>query len=302
MTSYTELMPGGCLVIGSARDVRFANEFFLSQYGYDTDMLIGRTLETLLTPASRIFYDSYVEPTLQHTGLCHEVELTFVDSNFRRYPVVANLTNLPGDDPVVIWCIINAEKRDNAYQELIGAREELRTYATQLQELASTDPLTGLNNRREFERRSLRDFVDADRAGHSVAIVLVDIDHFKSVNDRFGHVLGDSVLRQIGQTLLASCRKQDTVARYGGDEFICCLYDIDVAGAKAFAMRVQSAITEAQSSFTTVTVSVGISLRNPENLVEIDTVIQQADLSLYAAKCAGRNRIIVHGETELPSA
>ena len=295
-------MPGGCLVVGSARDVLFANDYFLTQFGYDAGELTGRALETLLTPASRIFYDSYVEPTLRHQGSCSEAEVTFFDRDRRRCPVVANLIVQPGDNPVVIWCNVRAEKRDKAYHELVKAREELRAYAAQLQELAATDSLTGLKNRREFEKRSQLDLFEADQAGHSIGIVLIDVDHFKSFNDRFGHAVGDEVLVQLGRVLLATCRSKDTVARYGGEEFIYCLNEIDAAGSLAFAKRVQLAVAEVAVQFETVTISVGIAVRAPGSAKSLDAVILQADTALYRAKCAGRNRIVIHDPAEPTSA
>ena len=118
MIPSLDLLPAGCLVTSLARDVRFANAFFRSDLGLDPAELTGRPLDALLTPASRIFYESYLHPMLLTEGLCTEASITFISGQGERVPVVVNARLLPGPDPMVIWCITRAENRDKIYEDL----------------------------------------------------------------------------------------------------------------------------------------------------------------------------------------
>lgn len=289
-----DLLPGGVLITTLGREVRFANAFFRTDLGLDEGALTGMQIEQLLPPAARIFYDTYLHPLLLTEGRCDEVQFTLASGNGAPVPVVACLRRSDGPDPLVFWCIMRADNRNKMYEELVKAQEDLNSHARRMQDLAATDPLTGMPNRREFERRTRRNLRSADSAGRPIALVMIDIDHFKSFNDNHGHAAGDQVLRRFGATLMAISRNGETVARLGGEEFSCCLYDADHDGAAAFARRVHHSLRALSVEQRPVTVSIGIAIRPAGGTRDLLALLKLADIALYAAKSAGRNCTMRH--------
>ncbi len=185
--------------------------------------------------------------------------------------------------------IVRNEKRLKEQQARLKEQQAL------LEQLAREDKLTGLCNRRHFEERAQEECLRAQRYHHSLSFLLGDLDHFKQINDRYGHAYGDTVLKQVGQTLLLHCRTSDVVARYGGKEFACLLFETDAEDAERVAERLCAAVREL--SFThpsgpfRVTISFGVaslSDQQPQNLAEL---LEEADKALYSAKHKGRNRV-----------
>ena len=164
-----------------------------------------------------------------------------------------------------------------------------------LEEQATTDGLTGLVNHRTFQERFSAMLGRADRQKLPVSMILTDIDHFKKVNDTYGHPVGDEVLRRVAAILGASARKIDIVARYGGEEFAIVLEATDRNGAWQLAERIRTDVAQQvfKSSKGTfqVTLSLGVAC-HPEDAQAKDAVIARADESLYAAKHGGRNRTV----------
>jgi len=169
-----------------------------------------------------------------------------------------------------------------------------------LRRLATRDPLTGLLNRREFDRILGEERDRSHRFGHSLALVLVDVDHFKSVNDTHGHPAGDAVLREIARRLADQIRTVDRVARYGGEEFALILLESDRATAHETARRVCAAV-ERDPIFAHetlplhLTVSAGVAVF-PDNAATAEGLVEAADKALYAAKAGGRNRAIAFAD------
>ena len=159
----------------------------------------------------------------------------------------------------------------------------------ELTRLALTDPLTGLSNRRAGERALDRDVARARRAGLPFSLALIDLDHFKQVNDRFGHAVGDETLRQVSQVLAATFRASDLAVRWGGDEFLVLLPDVSAAGAMVFAERTRVQIETLTFPGGKVTVSAGV-VEIGKNETPRDA-IARADAYLYEMKRAGRNRV-----------
>lgn len=160
--------------------------------------------------------------------------------------------------------------------------------------VARTDPLTGLANRRAYDELLDQEIARADRSGRAFALVIGDIDHFKDVNDRFGHPTGDIVLRRVAAELENAERRTDVVARLGGEEFAMVLTETDADGAFLVAERVRMAIQRAfRSDPFPVTMSFGIA-SYPDHGSDALTLFGAADAALLAAKAAGRDRAIVH--------
>lgn len=163
-----------------------------------------------------------------------------------------------------------------------------------LHELAVHDQLTGLFNVREFHRLLDLEITRAQRYGRSLAVLMIDIDFFKAINDQYGHPAGDVVLRNVAERIRVSLRPSDVSARYGGEEFIVLLPESDAAGAQAMAERLcaavrASAVRVSPEIQPPVTVSIGFALYPQDGAADAD-LIAGADRALYAAKRAGRNR------------
>ena len=166
-----------------------------------------------------------------------------------------------------------------------------------------TDVLTGWNNRRYLTVRMSEELARARRDGSRLVCLMLDIDHFKRVNDNWGHAAGDAVLREIAQRVESQVRASDVAARYGGEEFVVLLPGTDVASAMLLAERIRAAVSKTPIELpngegVTITASIGISdvLPKPEadDLKTIgDSLIARADVALYAAKAAGRDRVVV---------
>jgi two-component system cell cycle response regulator len=170
-----------------------------------------------------------------------------------------------------------------------------------VEEQATTDGLTGLVNHRTFQERFSSMLGRADRRSFAVSMLLTDIDHFKKVNDTYGHPTGDEVLRRVAVILKASARKIDIVARYGGEEFAIVLEGTDRAGALQLAERIRQEV--AQQSFASpqgafqVTLSIGVACY-PDDARDKTEIIARADQSLYAAKHGGRNRTVCYADID----
>lgn len=167
----------------------------------------------------------------------------------------------------------------------------------QLEEGASTDYLTGLNNLRQFHRHLDKEMNRAGRLGRSVSLLVLDIDHFKQINDTYGHPAGDAVLKQLARRLRALARSYDTVSRNGGEEFTVLLPDCRLEAALKAAERIRAAVERERFTLPggqkiQLTLSIGAAAY-PECLDEPDglQLVQLADQALYEAKHAGRNRV-----------
>jgi two-component system cell cycle response regulator len=166
-----------------------------------------------------------------------------------------------------------------------------------LEQLAQTDPLTQLLNRRALTERITAEMERALRYDSTMALLMIDLDHFKRVNDTYGHLVGDDVLRDVGQLLSDTIRTSDIVARYGGEEFLVLLPETDDAGAESFAERIRFAVE--QHLFASVslpeplhlTASVGVAVYPAARIESVEDLFARADAALYRAKADGRNRV-----------
>ena len=168
-----------------------------------------------------------------------------------------------------------------------------------METMATTDGLTGLTNHRTFQEKADREFDRALRYPEPISIILFDIDHFKKINDTYGHPVGDAVLRKIATLLKETVRTVDIAARYGGEEFIALLINTDIKGASLMAERIRSNIEKSRfvvdGQRIPVTVSVGYAVF-PDDAREKSGLIEKADQALYAAKNGGRNQCRAYRE------
>lgn len=169
----------------------------------------------------------------------------------------------------------------------------VRLQNQRLAELSRTDGLTGVANRRHWDESAQQEFRRYARARHAATVMLIDIDHFKRINDTHGHPAGDEVIRGVAAILRQQVRAQDTVGRYGGEEFGVLLPDTGAAAARAVAERVRARIEDAvllPDAGVRATVSIGLAVLD-ESIGNYDEWIRRADSALYRAKEGGRNRV-----------
>jgi diguanylate cyclase (GGDEF)-like protein len=197
------------------------------------------------------------------------------------------------------YAILLDEVNQSLESKVQERTKELEDANKKLNELAITDPLTKLSNRRHFDQCFHDVWNLAHRKGVEIALVMCDIDHFKHINDTYGHIAGDVVLREIGEILRNSLkRSMDIVARYGGEEFVIVLYDTDVDAAKQLCTNIRENLKSRDGfvfhnvKIKSVTMSFGISSKIPTEDYSHEDLIESADLALYKAKESGRNCII----------
>ncbi len=191
---------------------------------------------------------------------------------------------------------VAGDRRPDAITVVGRAYNRMRT---QLASIVLTDPLSGCYNRRGFEQQYRRELARAARAQTDVALIAIDIDHFKQVNDTFGHLVGDQVIAESGELLRASARTGDVVARTGGEEFMILAPASSMAGAQHLALRIVEAFR--RKMFTEPRLRITVSVGVVADLVPDESIAEdlraRADEALYAAKRGGRNRVVMwsHG-------
>ncbi len=179
--------------------------------------------------------------------------------------------------------------------ELIAAQKKLKVLET----LSNIDPLTGIYNRRFFLAALEKEFERLKRYNRTLSLLMIDMDHFKSINDRCGHQVGDRVLTVVSRILNTGLRKMDVCARYGGDEFITMLPETDKAGAISVAQRYLNKIREYSVSdicirIKNISCSIGIAYLPDSNIKSMGDFLKSADEALYISKNTGRDKLSVY--------
>jgi len=203
----------------------------------------------------------------------------------------ASTSNFCREDAQLLWIL-----------SLVAENLLTREYANEgLLRFAFTDYLTGLRTRGYFEQQLELEFKRAERRQQKFALLMIDIDHFKQVNDTFGHHIGDQLLRDVTSILMKDMREVDTVARYGGEEFVIILPETTQTGAVYVAQRLRRAVEQARffagspHTVQRLTISIGVAVYDSDAQFKRD-LIEFADAALYAAKHEGRNRVICYSE------
>lgn len=204
-----------------------------------------------------------------------------------------------------VWLSCTAQPIHDEQGRFVGYRgvdvdvTDLTRAHQELEQMALHDPLTGLGNRRKLMSRFELEVARMGRSGGSLALLIIDIDHFKQVNDQHGHLVGDECLRGLANTLSSNLRAVDLVARFGGEEFVVLLSDSPPQQALAAANTLRDVVEKASIPITSaeplkVTVSIGVASMSAEHMRSFDQLLEEADLGVYAAKHAGRNRVRTH--------
>jgi diguanylate cyclase len=196
------------------------------------------------------------------------------------------------------------DSMQNLQSELEASKQQVEQLHQELQSArgeALTDPLTSILNRRGFETRAMQTFADQETLDKGLCILMFDIDHFKKINDTYGHLFGDKVIRAVAATLKSKVRGEDSVARLGGEEFAVMLPETDIAGARVVAEHVRQSIErgkirrlDTQEQIGGITLSVGIAAYTSGT--SVTNLLDQADKALYISKKTGRNKTTVYGQ------
>ena len=209
-----------------------------------------------------------------------------------RHQVAPDATDLRRDAVVSVLVVGSTIWFASAASYISRLRSRLRASLQQLAALATHDALTGIWNRRQIDQDLEAAVKHAHRSGSALSVLLVDVDHFKSVNDRYGHAMGDEVLRAVAACLSAKLRAGDQVARYGGEEFLLLLPGATLAQASVLAERLRVALQGLgvlPDGGQALTASFGLAVWRAGETA--DQLVRRADLAMYRAKAAGRNRM-----------
>lgn len=192
-----------------------------------------------------------------------------------------------------------AERFYHAKNEAEAARRKLEEQQALLERLANTDPLTGLANRRHFMDQAGQRADCQRRSEQPLAVLMIDIDHFKRINDNYGHAVGDDALKMLARLGRTNLRAQDLFGRMGGEEFACLLVGLQCDEARMVAERFRGSVASADlpthSGPLRMTVSIGVAMLSPHecHIRAVENALKRADTALYEAKSAGRNRTVV---------
>jgi diguanylate cyclase (GGDEF)-like protein len=244
-----------------------------TELGLNDMRIILRTGQPGQAPERDVILNYEIDGYADKAELTAMKLFTTVVAALRAYETVSDLSRLT----------VELEKR-------VAAR------TADLERLAMIDPLTGAANRRHFEMRAAAEIAEARRCDHALGALVMDVDHFKRINDRYGHAAGDAVLKQLVDVTTRHLRPCDLFARVGGEEFAALLPGSDREGSLATAERVRKAVAAMQIEVDgfriPVTVSLGVSALADED-EHIEPAISRADQALYRAKVAGRNRALL---------
>lgn len=304
----------GLIIMDRDQHIVLANSAFCKTVGRTNESIIGTRVGSLPW-RDRNGTDSHPEPwTLafesesQQLGVVIDLQ---IDDETRKTFIVNSapiidesnacqgvLTSLEDVTP------LEQKKRELHFtlEKLKASSDDIRQQNSELKRLATTDPLTDCLNRRSFFEYFETQWKSAERHGHPLSCVMVDIDFFKSVNDNYGHSVGDEVLKRVAGALHGAARVGDLVCRFGGEEFCVLLPHTDIPAAEGAAERFRHAIESMKIGEFSVTASLGVSA-NTLGAADVPTLLDQADKCLYVAKRSGRNQVVcwddVPAETQI---
>lgn len=292
----------GLIVMDERERIVLANEAFSRIVDVEREQLLGKKPSQfgwVLGQDSEIQTLPWLD-SLEHQRDQRDVSLSIQAAEEPRVFRVnsTNVNDENGDQRGVLATfndITAIEKSRSALrrtlEELCVSRDEIQRQNKELQVLATSDPLTGCLNRRSFFEKFDTHWDSAERYGHPLSCVMVDIDHFKSINDTYGHAAGDDVLREVGRVLRAEARDSDLVCRYGGEEFVVLMPSTNMDAAADVAERFRLAMAALQFPDFTITASLGVGERC-DATPDPQSLMNEADKCLYVAKRNGRDQVV----------
>lgn len=281
----------GHFVVGKNKQFLAVNKYMNRLFDADSASLVGQPISKYLSHAANFYVNTHIYPLLAVKGEIEEAHLSWLNHNAEEIPVVVNI-NLAADG-ISYWSLFKSTNHHRLYSELVETKEQLVIQNKSLHKLASTDFLTGLLNRRELLRQATIIDSQMRRSASSFAVLALDIDFFKKVNDTHGHQVGDKVLKHVASQLMQGRRTNDLVARVGGEEFVLILPDVDEKGAFIIAENIRERVASQAVDSISVTVSIGVVVSKPSKRTDIDGLLLMSDNGLLESKRGGRNKTVV---------
>lgn len=297
----TEASPTALLMLDAAGRIVMANGALLRLVQYGRSELVGQHVEILVPEASRALHPAHRaefhgRPSARHMGEGRDLAVRRHDGTLVPVEIALNPVRVDREVHTVV-SLVDLTERKRANQKIRELAEELTEANRALKLLAGTDELTGLWNRRKFFEESDRLLKLLQQTGDLFSLILVDVDDFKSFNDRFGHVAGDEILRQVAGTMGEVRRGSDYTARYGGEEFVIGLPATGASRARAVAERLRVAVEQIAWEGVPITMSAGVATltdlgeRGTPTEPLMTRLINAADEALYQSKAKGKNRV-----------
>jgi diguanylate cyclase (GGDEF)-like protein/hemerythrin-like metal-binding protein/PAS domain S-box-containing protein len=308
-----------------AQHFRYASPAFCSLFGCSGEEMLAKSLTDILSPDAgtlladlekRLIRFLSGDQDADQERLTETYTLCCQDGSTRVLDVSSRLIHDPGTgsvDVLAMACVTAAQQpaghpadpadaRDLSIRQLLASEKELASLALDLlarnealKDLSVTDEMTGIYNRHYLDRRIQEEIERADRYGSALGLIIVDLDHFKDINDTWGHDAGDNVLVSLTDIIKRNIRKPDILARWGGEEFVLLVPQTDLAGTIALAEKLRDAISVVQHpGIGVVTASFGVAERIGNE--PFANWFRRADQALYLAKSKGRNRVVCGSE------
>lgn len=309
--------PCGFLSIDYEGYIVAVNDTFLIEMNYEQDELVGKHVEIICRPPARMIFHSYFYPTIHLYGKVRELFVKLMKKSGEEVPFILNARRFEAEaayrvDIVMLPMIKRMEyeqvlrqtkvKVEEILKEKEAAHQELQALYAEIKEkkievenmnehlvvLSNTDKLTNIPNRRYFHHRLDEIVFEYEKTQKPFSLMMMDIDHFKRVNDRYGHQIGDRVLIQVAAILSENLPENAVVARYGGEEFVVLLPGMSENDAMATAEILKDSIEYAHwDSVNRMTISAGIATFTEDD--DSYSIITKADQALYLSKERGRN-------------
>jgi len=309
VTLAFDIMTEGVVVLDRRGRILLANRAFRALHGEGASDIVGKKLSSLPWLAAGLPSDAAGYPwtrAMHGAKAVMDYAIEVAPTADTRKKLAVHCAPITDPRAVVRGCVatfddltavhLANQRLSETLAELNASRDEIAEKNVELERLASHDSLSGCLTRRAFFERMAQAREDARRSAKPFSCLALDIDQFKSVNDRFGHALGDRVVQEVGGALISSLRAADIVGRYGGDEFVIGMPGCDTDQGLVIADKLRRNIEERCSAAFNdietlrVTVSIGVAtLRDPDTTLA--ELIDHADKALYAAKSGGRNRV-----------
>ncbi len=318
MDDRLNFAPCGYLSLDDEGIVLTINETLLRLLGYHIQEVQGQHINIILTSASQSFYQLYFFPMIRIQHKVEEMYISLKSKAEQDIPVLLNALRNERDGRMFNDCICVPMKQRYKYEqallaikkkmdarnqlkkkqiaeldllrhELESKQNELLELNEKLRKLSITDGLTGLKNRRCLEEKLTSHLPLHTERTQPLSLLLIDIDYFKEINDRYGHMVGDKVLQVLGKLLKDESRADDIAARYGGEEFALILPNTAKSEALNIAERIRSHVENAKWDVPHITISIGVATSlsgDTEHALQ-----SRADRALYASKDGGRNQV-----------
>lgn len=288
-------------------EIKQVNKRFSDLVGYSANELEGSHIEKVMDSGVRFFFNSMLYPKLMMEKEVQEVYLSFKTKFEEARPVMFNAEVVESDEAIYCYIIPVAQraeytkeirtinkKLEETVKEKTRLHEELLTMNKRLKYHAERDSLTSLYNRRMFLKKLTQLHEEFEKVNQLFSICILDVDHFKQVNDRYGHLTGDQVLIGLANEMTDFLDSKCTLARFGGEEFIILFPGYNQQDAYKLANQFREHVRQQSWDGVAITISMGISEAAPSR--SVTDIVAGADMALYKAKNEGRDRVICEEE------